>query len=209
MSQPNRPTLTPEHQQQFIRMLPLIERIARRAFRHRDPDAREELTAEVVGLALLMYAALVRRGCESVAYPTPLARYGVARVRDGRRAGSPMNTNDVASGACQRQRGVKLERLDRRRRDGEGWREIVVEDKTAGPAEIAATRIDFGDWLGLLSSRKREIAETLALGESTGKTARRFGLSDARVSQLRRELMDSWQAFVGEGVTSRPVAAAA
>ena len=120
-----------------------------------------------------------------------------------------MNANDVASGACQRQRGVKLERLDRRHPDGEGWREIVVEDKTAGPAEIAATRIDFGDWLGLLSSRKREIAETLATGESTGKTARRFGLSDARVSQLRRELMDSWQAFVGEGVESRPVAAAA
>ena len=89
MSQPNRPTLTPEQQQQFTQMLPMIERIAHRAFRDRDPDTREELTAEVVGLALLMYTALVCRGCESVAYPTPLARYGVARVRDGRRAGSP------------------------------------------------------------------------------------------------------------------------
>jgi len=209
MSQPNRPTLTPEQQQQFTQMLPLIEQVARGAFRFHDPDTREELTAEVVGLALLMFAALAGQGRESIAYATPLARYGVARVRDGRRAGSPMNVNDVASAVCRRQRGITIERLDRCRRDGEGWREIVVEDKTAGPAEIAATRIDFGDWLGLLPSRKREIAETLATGESTGKTARRFGLSDARVSQLRRELMDSWQAFVGEGVKSRPVAAAA
>ena len=209
MSQKNRPTLTPEHQQQFTQMLPMIEQVARGAFRFHDPDTREELTAEAIGLALLMFAALAGQGRESIAYATPLARYGVARVRDGRRTGSPMNVNDVASAVCRRQRGITIERLDRCRRDGEGWREIVVEDKTAGPAEIAATRIDFGDWLGLLSSRKREIAETLATGESTGKTARRFGLSDARVSQLRRELMDSWQTFVGEGVKSRPVAAAA
>jgi len=209
MSQKNRPTLTPEHQQQFTQMLPMIERIAHRAFRDRDPDTREELTAEVVGLALLMYTALVCRGCESVAYPTPLARYGVARVRDGRRAGSPMNVNDVASATCRRQRGITIERLDRCRRDGEGWREIVVEDKTAGPAEIAATRIDFAAWLKSLPRRDRQIAETLALGESTGKTARKFDVSAARVSQLRRELMDSWQTFVGECVTNQPVTAAA
>ena len=120
-----------------------------------------------------------------------------------------MNINDVGSRSCQQRHMIKLERLGRRRRDAEGWREIVVEDKTAGPAEIAATRIDFDEWLGRLSTRKREIAETLALGETTGKTARRFAMSPGRVSQLRRELMDSWQTFVGELPVAEPAAAAA
>jgi len=190
--------LSVRQQQRFVQMLPVIEQVAHRAFRHRDPDTREELTAEAVAAALVMFAALAGQGRESIAYATPLARYGVARVRDGRRTGSSRNVNDVASATCRQQRGVTIERLDHRSRDGEGWREIVVEDKNAGPAEVAATRIDFGDWLGRLPARKREIAETLALGESTGKTARKFEVSAARVSQLRRELMDSWQAFVGD-----------
>jgi len=201
--------LSARQQQQFTQMLPMIEQVARGAFRFHDPDTREELTAEAIGLALLMFAALAGQGRESIAYATPLARYGVARVRDGRRTGSPMNVNDVASAVCRRQRGITIERLDRCRRDGEGWREIVVEDKNAGPAEIAATRIDFGAWLKSLPRRDRQIAETLALGESTGKTARKFDVSAARVSQLRRELMDSWQTFVGECVTNQPAAAAA
>ena len=203
------PRLNPRQQQQFAQMLPMIERTARAAFRHHHPDAREELTAEVVAAALVMFAALAQQRRESIAYATPLARYGVARVRDGRRTGSQMNINDVGSRSCQQRHMIKLERLDRRRRDEEGWREIVVEDKTAGPAEIAATRIDFDEWLGRLSTRKREIAETLALGETTGQTARQFAMSAGRVSQIRRELMDSWQTFVGELPTPEPAAAAA
>ena len=194
----NQVKLAPRHQQQFTEMLPLITQIARSAFRDRDPEARQEMVAEAVAAALVMFAALIQRGTESIAYATPLARYGVARVRDGRRTGSPGNINDVASRVCQRQRGVKVERLSRLSDDGKSWEEIVVEDKNAGPAEVAATRMDFSAWLKSLSHRDRRIAELLATGESTGRTAKTFDVSAARVSQLRRELKESWQAFVDE-----------
>jgi len=41
-------------------------------------------------------------------------------------------------------------------------------------------------------------AQELAKGETTGKTARKFGLSEWRISQLRRELEESWSEFQGE-----------
>ena len=38
------------------------------------------------------------------------------------------------------------------------------------------------------------------IGERTGEAAERFGMSVARVSQLRRELCDDWARFHGEPV---------
>ena len=39
-----------------------------------------------------------------------------------------------------------------------GGPERVDEDRTAGPAEIASTRIDFSDWLDSLKRRDRRLA---------------------------------------------------
>jgi len=41
-------------------------------------------------------------------------------------------------------------------------------------------------------------AESLAVGNRTGDVAKRFNVSAGRVSQLRRELAESWRAFVGD-----------
>jgi hypothetical protein len=44
---------------------------------------------------------------------------------------------------------------------------------------------------------------TLAKGAGTGKVARMFGLTAARISQLRQELADSWEQFQGELAVNR------
>ena len=100
--------------------------------------------------------------------------------------------------AVQANRVSAIKRLDRFDRRTGGWREGSVEDHTAGPAEIAATRLDFPSWLKTLSARDRRLAETFAMGETTGRVARMFRVSAARVSQLRRELCANWHRFVGE-----------
>jgi FixJ family two-component response regulator len=64
--------------------------------------------------------------------------------------------------------------------------------------DIVSFRCDFPAWLETLRHRDRRIAETLALGHRTQDVARRFQVSEGRVSQLRRELAVSWKAFVGE-----------
>jgi hypothetical protein len=138
------------------------------------------------------------RGLDEVIYPTPLAQYAIKQVRDGRRVGSKLNKNDASSHYAQQARGFHVESLDGYSKRREEWKEVLVEDRHAGPAETAASRIDFGAWLRSLPRRSRRIAETLAKGETTKTTAKRFRVSPGRISQVRRELQANWHAFQGE-----------
>jgi hypothetical protein len=181
----------------FEELLPLIEKQARVAFRHSPSCEREELIAEVVANCYVAYVRLIERGLGNAIFATPLALFAIKQIHAGRRVGAKLNVRDVSSPYCQRQKRVHLQRLDRRDRTG-GWKEVLVEDRHAGPAEVAASRIDFAAWLRTLTSKQRRIAKTLAAGETTQVTARKFRVSAARVSQMRRELHDAWLNFQGE-----------
>jgi hypothetical protein len=188
----------------FESLLPAIRRQARHAFRRLPRELREELIAEAVAQAYCAFRRLVERGHGERAFATPLARFAVRHVRAGRRVGTPLNKHDVSSYYGQRAHGMHLERLDRCLPHERSWLEIAVEDRAAGPAETAAFRLDFEAWLSTLGRQRRRIALALARGEATGTAARRFDLSPARISQLRRELRDHWRRFQGEG--EEPVA---
>jgi DNA-directed RNA polymerase specialized sigma24 family protein len=192
----------------FLEMLPSIRRQASVAFRNSMPDAREELIAEVVAKAFRAFCRLVERGKEDVAFATPLAQYSIRQVRSGRLLGGRRGLRDVMS-ARDQHRGFEIDRLGHCDREESQWREIVVEDHRAGPAEIAACRIDFANWLRLLPRHRRKIALKLATGESTSETAKRFGISSSRVSQLRLWLKENWSQFQGEAdAAPSPLAAA-
>lgn len=184
--------------EQFVSLLPLIEEQARYAFRNQTFERREELIAEVIANAFVAFKRLVERGLSDVVYPTPLARYAIKQVRAGRRVGAKLNVRDVSSEYAQREKRFSVERLDRfDERKGE-WQEAVVEDRKVGPADTAAARLDISDWLATLPRQKRRVAETLARGETTKATARKFAVSPGRISQLRRELESAWREFQGE-----------
>ena len=106
-------------------------------------------------------------------------------------------------------RPVTVERLDKYDTEEDAWQEIVLEDRHAGPAEVACVRLDFAAWLKLLSRRYRRIAEVLAIGETTNAAARRFHVSAGRVSQIRKELKRVWERFQGEGLETAPALATA
>lgn len=182
----------------FLPMVPAIGRQARSAFGHLDPEAREEAVQEVIAYATIAFKELWDRGKAELAYPSVLAQYGIQRMKSGRRVGTPLNVRDVSSGYCQIRQSVAVKRLDHYDRQQGGWLEVLIEDRHAGPAETAAFRIDFPAWLKTLSRRNRRIAWKLALGEAGKNVARWFRVSAGRISQLRRELERSWQAFHGE-----------
>jgi hypothetical protein len=184
----------------FLAMLPTIQKQVRVAFRHLDPEAREEAIQEALANAAVAYCRLFERGKVDLAYPTVLANYAVFQVKDGRKVGSRLNVRDVSSQYAQMRKGITLERLDQFDKEDQRWQEILVEDRHAGPAEVAATRMDFGAWLQSLPKRLRKVAKVLAAGETTGKAARMFRVSAGRISQLRRELQESWMGFQGEAV---------
>ena len=200
--------LLPDWQETFVSMLPTIRQNAVRRFRHRPPEECEDLVAEAVALAFVMFVRLVERGKPELCYGTPLADYACRQVAVGRRLGSPLNVNDISSGYCQQRKGVFLQRLDRYEVQDDKWKEIVVEDRQATPADIAATRIDFAAWLETLPKRQRQIAETLAMGETTSRTARMYRISAGRVSQIRRQLYEAWHEFHGEPLSNSALATA-
>ena len=185
-------------QQPFLKMLPAIQRHARMAFRHLNPEARDEMVEETIANAFVAYCRLVELGKADLAYPTPLASNGIKQAKAGRKVGSSLNVRDVSSRHCQVTKGVKVGCLDHFDEESREWQEILVEDRRAGPADTACGRIDFADWLRSLSRRYRKIASTLATGETTKKVAKRFGVSPGRISQIRRELFNSWNRFQGE-----------
>ena len=181
----------------FLKMLPAIRSQLRYAFRHLEPEERSEALAEATAKVAIVYARLFQQGKIDVAYPSVLARFAAAQYASGRRVGSRLNVNDVMSQYAQRRREIRVERLDKFDAE-DGWKEVFVEDRTCTPAELAASRIDFDDWLRRLSPRLRRIAANLGSGESTLRVAQKFRLSAGRVSQLRREFQKDWRAFHGE-----------
>jgi hypothetical protein len=195
---PARRFRVPNWHKGFLLMLPSIQKHAAVSFRHLKPEAREEAIQEVVANSLRAYVRLVQLGKVDLAYPTVLAKFGVAQVKDGRKVGNRLNVNDVSSQYAQRLKGFTVERLDHYDEEENQWQEILIEDKNAGPADVATTRLDFAEWLRMLPPRVRRIAKLLATREKTSTVAKKFEVSAGRISQLRRELASSWKKFQGE-----------
>jgi len=188
---PAAPQQSAEWHAPFLALLPRIRRHARRSLGRVPRQDREEAMQAVIACAAVAYARLFHLNKAEVAYALPLAEYGMKHFRAGRLVGGRMNSRDVGSACCQRRRGCAVESL-------EDWKETITVNRRTTPAEIAALRIDFGDWLRTLSPRNRKLANALARGEETSVVAGMFRLTAGRVSQLRRELYVSWKRFQGE-----------
>lgn len=198
---------TPAWHEGFLAMLPAIVRHARVLLPPLNPEARQNAIQEVIANATVAYARLAELGKEDVAYPTPLATFAVAQYRTGRRVGNRLNVHDVLHPFCQRRKKITVTRLDHFDKEEGQWKEAVVQDtRIASVPQIVAFRCDFPQWLASHSRRDRRIAEALATGHTTGEVAKRFGVSAGRVSQLRRELAESWRKFHGEQSPYSPAA---
>ena len=185
----------------FLRLLPAIHRYARHAFRRLDPDSREEAIQEVVANAFAAYRRLIERGKAHVIAPGPLARFAITQTRSGRRVGGQLNIDDVTSHYCQHRRGIGPVSLGKVDEATGTWTQILVEDPSSSPADLAAIRIDFETWLQSLPQRQRDIAEVLSTGETTNAVAKLFDVTSGRISQLRSRLKAAWEEFQGEEAT--------
>ena len=185
-------------QARFLELLPTIRTAAQVAFRGWDPEAREDAVTEVIANCFVAFSQLAAQGKLEVAFASVLARFAIQQFRVGRRVGSRFTIQDVLSPAAQCRRRFDVERLDAVDPTTDEWVEAVVDDYATPVPDQAAFRCDFPAWLAAQSRRTRRIAEALALGHTTADVAKRFRVTPGRVSQLRRELQNSWQTFHGE-----------
>ena len=177
----------------FLTILPEIEAKVEFCVQRIAKSERDEARQSVLVSAALAYARLAERGRVELAYPGPLAAYGFRQYCVGRLVGNRTNSRDVGSRNWRYVNGRHTEPLDDLQETL-----AVADQRRATPADIAALRIDFNDWLTTLSDRDQQITRQLARGEETRGVARMFRISAGRVSQLRRELCASWQQFCGE-----------
>lgn len=191
-------SVVPAWHEVFSKMERAIETHARIAFRHLRPEERAEAVQDVLCNVCSALARLDELDKLDLAYPSVLARFGVAQVKDGRKVGCHRNIRDVSSPYCQRRKKIAIERLDKFDAGEECWQEILIPDQTCTPADLAASRIDFPAWLDTLKPRDRRIAVKLAAGETTSRVSRLHRLSPGRISQLRRALKAAWEKFTSE-----------
>lgn len=194
----------------FLLILPRIEQHAQIVHRAtRCPDQRQDQIAETVALAYQWFVRLARRGKDASQFVSALATYAARAVRSGRRLCGQERAKDVLSPRAQRQHGFTVERLpiatqvsheclygesDGQRRLDE-YEERLHDNRRTPVPDQAAFRIDFRSWLRTLTSRERRLIRAMARNERTKDLSRQFDLSAGRISQLRRQFQEAWEAF--------------
>jgi hypothetical protein len=192
-------------QQSFLQVLPAVLTHAKIQFRRLGAQRREEAIQETIATACVNYQLAAAQGKLNVVRPGSLADFAVKHVRAGRRVGGHQDAaRDVMSPVCQRRHRVEVVSIDHHRlpaslRNGtDGWRQLVLADRKVPVPDLAAFRVDFGQWFQNRIRRDRSIISWLIAGESPSVVADRFGISRGRVSQLRRRYEQEWRTFQGE-----------
>lgn len=195
---PNQQSLT-RLQDAFVKILPRIERHGHVYFRNvRCPARRHEYVAEMVGLCWKWFVRLAERGLDAMRFPSALASFAARAVNSGRRLCGQENLRDVLSRRAQQRRHFCVGKLpDCTTLSSNPLADTLIENTRTPPDEQAAFRLDFAAWLASLGDRKRRVAEDLMVGERPTDVSNKHGLSQGRVSQMRREMMASWTLFGG------------
>ena len=68
------------------------------------------------------------------------------------------------------------------------------------PSETALRRIDWESFLGTLASRERQILSCIADGWRNMDIAKRFNVTPARITQLKREIASRIKQFMGADI---------
>ena len=193
------------HQEFLAYILPAVQSIARNRFRGLPASEREDSQAVAVAGAMISFVRLLERGKNPTAFAGRLALNAVLLVLSGRLTSCPDRSRDVLSRLARRRRGFTVKSLGTTWKSSRnGWHAILVEDQRCTPAEIATSRLDFADWLGRMSHRRRQIAEALGAGFRTEEVADIFNVTRGRISQLRRSFEASWRKFQQETPQTAP-----
>jgi hypothetical protein len=192
----NAPCFVPsvaEIQVRFLGILGRIEQHAKIAFRHVTcREKRADLIAETVGLAWRWFKRLAERGKDARQFPSTLASYAAKAVRSGRRVCGQLKARDVMSERGQQRHGFCVGKPPNYSPESSNPLSEALTDNTVSPAiDQVQFRCDFPAWRRTHCRRDRR----LMLGERTKDVARRFRLSESRVSQLRQQFHDDWTGF--------------
>jgi hypothetical protein len=194
-------------------VLPRIECCGRFHFRHlKSSEHRDEAIAEMIGLGWKWYVDLTRRGKDVTGFVSALATFAARAVKSGRRLCGQERSRDVLSPLAQKRQGFTVHALPvatttsyehlygrpRGQSDLDVFEELLRDNTITPVLDQVQFRLDFPAWLQTLSGRDRRLVGAMIRNERTQDLSRRFGVSAARISQLRRAFQQDWNRFCGD-----------
>ena len=191
-------------------IVPIITATVPRVVRPVGAEDSRELVQDAVASAAQMVDAAERAG--KPIRPSGIAYYAIQRAKSGRRAMSAGRTDAMCPG-LQLDRAVTMDSLDAPVEDAVTGEEAstlhdLLAAQTEDPAQAAGREIDWAELLHRLSDREIQLLTLTAEGGRLNKLARKFGVSEPRVCQLRRELgqrvQEMWGAAALQNATSEP-----
>ena len=187
----------------FLALLPTVESVARWHFRHvRCPDTKLDRVAEATALAWLCYLRLVRKGRDPAQFVVTFSQLVARAVNSGRRVCGQEKAKDALSPVCQRRRNFVVSPLPGgSAMVGTVFDEALIDNTRTPVPDQVQFRLDFPRWRRTLGRNRRALMDAMAAGHRTTDLAGMFNLSQGRVSQVRRELCESWRAFCGDDPT--------
>lgn len=187
-------------------ILPRVLVHARIFFRgEKCPGKKEDRVAEAAAIAWKWYQRLMRRGKDPAQFPARFATLAALAVKNGRRVAGMEKAKDVMNGRAQTKHGFLVSTLpDTSTLTTNPFSEALTDNTQTDVPNQVAFRLDFPAWLNTRTLRDRTLIEGMGMGERTSDLADRHGLSQARVSQMRREFKEDWDRF-----TDAPVPATA
>jgi hypothetical protein len=196
VERPTRQAHDREHAR-FLAALPRIEQHARIFFRGVCcPHRKADLIAEVRSLCWKWWRRLVKRGKDPATFVSTLATFAAKAVKSGRRLCGQLKPKDVLSERAQAQKSFVVGKLpDYSTLTDNPLAEALHGNTRTPPPDAAAFRCDFPAWQRTRTHRDRRIINRMMQGDRTQELSRSFGISPARVSQMRREFHDDWERF--------------
>jgi hypothetical protein len=181
---------------------PRIEQQAGVSFRRysRNRELVEELTQEAMGLGWHHYLTMKLKGeKDPEEFVSVFAERVCQGVRNGRKITGQERAKSISNPRTQAIRGICQQSLPEQDTGTENHDLLrAIQDERDSPPDMAAYLIDTKEWLAQLPERKRELAMDMAAGDSTTDLAEKYGMTQGRVSQIRRELVESNRQFHGD-----------
>jgi hypothetical protein len=200
----NHPTQPANHvdplHARFLSIVPRIRLHGRIYFRHlRCYHRKQEALAEMVAICWAWFVRLSQLGKDPLQFPFALASFAAKQVRSGRKLTGIDKAKDVLSPRAQQEKDFVVSTIpDVSSLNGNIFDETLTDNTQTPVDEQVAFRLDFPTWRLTRTDRDRRVIDDLMIGERTSDVAARYGLSPARISQLRRDFMDDWNRFHGE-----------
>jgi hypothetical protein len=151
-------------QNNFTAILPAIEKHAKIRFRGIPAAHRADAVAESIAAACVHYQRLAAQGRLHQAFVSSLADHAARHAAQHRQVGGKQSSRDVMSPLTHNKHGIDVSSINQA---ADRWTPALLEDRKFGPADTAAIRIDFDDWLRSRTPRDRKIVAAMTSGETT------------------------------------------